>query len=393
MASLMSENNRLLGQVRMQTDASLANERSKSDFSFSQAQNAAEVSADSLVKKNRLRTDSAQIDERKLHDAKKEEARSSIDDQDLESEREMADSSLEQERRASDLMQKQERANADAAITKERRRTKLAAEALFSLERSNTDADLLKEREHVDSEAEHVASHLSVEVNAHTNTKTLMAVMSRDLKDPLNSILKLGETLQAFFISEKVVSPQIHRLLGMIRRNSSSMERLVADMLDLESLNEGNLSLNLAEEDLAEVLSECSHIFGIVANAKNIEFTTSCDASPLMATFDRDRILQVFSNLIQYAFTHTPNNRSIAIRAVDKGSHIEVSIVDDGDGTPAKEQAGIFDKAAQVTNLRLQKSGLGLYVCKGIVEAHGGTILFESNPGKGSTFRFTLPKA
>ncbi len=369
-----------LGSVRKKTDTSLANERIKTDASIAQEQDAAEKRADELVAKNRLQTDRAQTDERRQLDAKKEEARSSDEPHDLKSERDYDDSSLEQERIASDLAQKQERANSDAAIAKERRRIRLAAEALFALERDATDADLLGERDHVDSEAD-----------AHHETKAMMAVMSNNLKDPLDAISKLGETLQASLISEKIVSPQIYRLLGLIRRNSSVIERLVADLLDLESLSSGNLQLFLAQEKLNEVFDECSSIFGLVATTKNIKLTTSCSECPLVGTFDRDRILQVLSNLIQYALNHVPTNGTIAIGAIAKESQLEVSISYNGDGIPENEQAGIFDKFSQSTKLRGPKSGLGLHVCKGIVEAHGGTILVESNPSRGSTFRFTLP--
>ncbi|MEO5668330.1 MAG: HAMP domain-containing sensor histidine kinase [Bdellovibrionota bacterium] len=391
MESSNNEVTGLLGTVRKKTDTSLANERTKTDISLNREQNAAEMSADSLVSENRVHADQAQNDKRRLFDAKKEEARSSPDAQDLTSEREIADSSLEQERLVSDLAQKRERATSDAAVTKERRRLKLAAEALFVLERGATDADLLGERTIIDGEIELVATDLTNEVDAHNETKALMTVVSRDLKDPLDMIAKLGESLHASLVSEKIVSPEIHRLLGLIRRNSSSMERLVTDLLDLERLSTGNFPLNRTDEDVADVLMECTDIFGSIAMTKNIEITTNCSEQPLMGTFDRDRILQVLSNLIQNALRHTPNKGSIAITAVRRGSQVEISVVDSGKEIPTKKQVGIVDKFSQLHKLGRQGSGLGLHLCKGIVEAHGGNISIESELGTGNTYCFTLP--
>ncbi len=385
MQIIENEVNAALDSVRKKTDTSLATERTKTDESLLEVQTAAETQSDVSVAKQRIKSDQEQNAERKLSDEKKALSRASSDSSSLENEREIADANLEEERNANDLAQKNERAKTDAAITKERRSIKLAAEALFVLERGNTDADLLNEREHVDTEAD-----------AHKETRELMSVMSRDLKEPLNSILKLGEMLQASLVTEKVVSPQIHRLLGIIRRNSSEVEKMVADMLDLESLNEGTLSLNLSLDDMGEVLAECSEIFNVVAKAKNIEFSTNCGKKPLVSTFDRDRILQVLSNLIQHGLNRVQNNGSIEIGAAATRTHVEISVADNGKEISASEQLEMFNKFSDSTHkgkkdLHQKNLNLGLHVSKGIIEAHGGEITFESTADNGNTFLFTLP--
>jgi len=112
---------------------------------------------------------------------------------------------------------------------------------------------------------------------------------------------------------------------------------------------------------------------------------------PVLA--DPDRLFQVFSNLIGNAIKFTPEQGRIELRVVQRGDWLEFSVSDTGPGITIEDQAHLFDRFWQSRQHRHQGTGLGLYICRGIVEAHGGRIWVESEPGKGSTFRFTLPAA
>jgi signal transduction histidine kinase len=111
---------------------------------------------------------------------------------------------------------------------------------------------------------------------------------------------------------------------------------------------------------------------------------------PLLAKFDMDRMLQVVSNLLQNAIKFTPAGGSITIRAARRGAACIVAVSDTGIGIPANELSSIFERFRQLDKTDRAGLGLGLYISKWIVEAHGGRIWAESQAGAGSTFYFTL---
>jgi signal transduction histidine kinase len=110
---------------------------------------------------------------------------------------------------------------------------------------------------------------------------------------------------------------------------------------------------------------------------------------------DRDRIVQVLVNLLENALAVTPEGGRISMEAVDEDGHVEVSVRDTGPGIPAEDQERIFERfwRGEQTSSRPGGSGLGLAIARGIVEGHGGWIRVVSEPGRGATFRFTLPLA
>lgn len=111
------------------------------------------------------------------------------------------------------------------------------------------------------------------------------------------------------------------------------------------------------------------------------------------ATFDLNRVHQVISNLIGNALKHTPHSGSISLSAAQVKNDIEITVRDTGSGIPPDQHTRIFEKFSQLGNDTRQGLGLGLYIAKWIVEAHGGKIWTQTEPGGGATFKFTLPAA
>ncbi|MBC7541923.1 MAG: hypothetical protein H7338_04260 [Candidatus Sericytochromatia bacterium] len=126
---------------------------------------------------------------------------------------------------------------------------------------------------------------------------------------------------------------------------------------------------------------------------QGLQLDLSLPADLRLVVADRERTLQVLSNLIGNAIKFTPAGGTISVRVMGQGAVVCVSVRDTGSGIPADRQALVFDRFWQAEKSRRQGAGLGLAISKGIVEAQGGTIWVESMVGAGSTFSFTLPVA
>ncbi len=112
---------------------------------------------------------------------------------------------------------------------------------------------------------------------------------------------------------------------------------------------------------------------------------------PILAEIDHDRVLQVLSNLTGNALKFAPNGGIIKLSAQKKANEVEISVTDSGPGIPEQKKAQIFDRFSQLRTNDRRGLGLGLFISKWMVEAHKGRIWVTSEPGKGSTFTFTLP--
>jgi signal transduction histidine kinase len=128
------------------------------------------------------------------------------------------------------------------------------------------------------------------------------------------------------------------------------------------------------------------------ADAKGVILSAEVSLQELSVLADHDRIGHVFSNLIGNAVRHTPTGGSITLGAQAVDSSVRFTVADTGTGIPKEYQERIFEKFYQVPESGPRGTGLGLYIAKEIVRAHGGDIGVESEPGKGSTFWFTLPR-
>jgi signal transduction histidine kinase len=170
------------------------------------------------------------------------------------------------------------------------------------------------------------------------------------------------------------------------------MERLVRDLLDFGTLEDGRLRVAAEREDVRGLITHAVDAFNAVAAASFVSLSGDLPPDPVIASCDPHRILQVLSNLIHNAIKFTPKGGSIRVRAARKGAGCIVSVSDTGIGIPDHELTSIFQRFRQLSATDRTGLGLGLYISMWIIEAHSGRIWAESQVGKGTTFYFTIPE-
>jgi signal transduction histidine kinase len=177
-----------------------------------------------------------------------------------------------------------------------------------------------------------------------------------------------------------------------IRGAAERMARLTDDLLDMVGMDSGHLSLQLERTDAREVVAEALAMFDATAAEHGIDL--SIEALPdVKISCDRQRVLQVLSNLIGNALKLSTDGSSITVEGTVSGSSLLLSVSDEAGGIRPEERGHIFERFWQGSNAGRRGTGLGLYITKGLVEAQGGHIWVASTPGRGTTFHFTVPLA
>ncbi|MBN2433311.1 MAG: response regulator [Acidobacteria bacterium] len=207
-----------------------------------------------------------------------------------------------------------------------------------------------------------------------------------DLRAPVHSILGLVDLLR----EDLPITGQQQHLLDLIMRSAEKINNLISEFLDLGKLEQGRLKLNRQPLDLVSLARQAAGDFRPMAQRKRISLTVDAEQPELPLQADPERIDQVFSNLLQNALKFSPRGSTVTIRLERRGEVVRVSVSDQGPGLPPGELETIFRKYMQ-TALRDGGVGLGLYVCKTIVDAHHGRIWAENNTRGGATFIFELP--
>jgi signal transduction histidine kinase/CheY-like chemotaxis protein len=216
---------------------------------------------------------------------------------------------------------------------------------------------------------------------------TVLAVVSHDLRNPLNAI-----QLKAHLISRSPDS-QRRREGDFIARRASEMDRLIQDLLDISSIEAGRLRLEKSRQAVLQMLKDAFAVWESQAAQKSLGLAWECPgADELALDCDPNRILQVLNNLIGNAIKFTEPGGSIQVRVEPRADEICFSVTDSGPGIPEADLPQIFDRFTRASKGARPGTGLGLSIAKGIVEAHGGRIWAETQAGVGSTFYFTLPR-
>lgn len=220
-----------------------------------------------------------------------------------------------------------------------------------------------------------------------------VASISHELRTPLASIKGFAELLR----KGKAVDPAVQR--EFLTRMIHEVDRLMAlvnDLLDMSRMESGRLELTLVDVDLAEVISETFKTLGTLADQKGIPLRSSLPDEPIIVRADRLRLEQVLINLVGNAIKFTDGPKPVLVASESAADHVLVKVIDQGPGIPEEEIPRLFDKFYQVTRSAKRAAkgtGLGLYISRLIVEAHGGHIGVITELGKGSTFYFTLPRS
>ena len=218
----------------------------------------------------------------------------------------------------------------------------------------------------------------------------LIANVSHELRTPLGLI---NISCSSLLMDDVEFDRDTQRnFLSSIEEEVGKLERIVENLLDLGRVEGGLLRLEKQPTDLAELARNVIRAMKTLSTQHSFE--CNIVSEPLMATVDAKRIEQVLRNLLDNAIKYSPNGGKISIQASLEKSQILISVTDQGIGIPADVWDKVFDRfyrAENVITLRMRGAGLGLSVCQGIVEAHGGLIWVESQPGVGSIFCLTLP--
>jgi signal transduction histidine kinase len=226
----------------------------------------------------------------------------------------------------------------------------------------------------------------------------MLAVVAHDLRNPLNTIV-MGSELALEMAAQEPAGSAGVRQFEIIRRTARHMNRLIQDLLDASRLDSGNLELEKAALQPADLLREASDMLAPLAAQSRIAFRTQSAADLPTMCADRGRLLQVLSNLVGNALKFTPEGGVITVAAqpgddvAAASLHITFSVQDTGCGIPADQLPHIFARGWQARRGDRRGIGLGLAIASGIVQAHGGRIWAESVVGEGSRFIFTVPAA
>ena len=220
-----------------------------------------------------------------------------------------------------------------------------------------------------------------------------IAKASHELRTPLTSIKGAMDYLSTKFSLGLKSDKDINDLIiffDVIKKNADRLVKMVNDTLDLERIESGIFDIHLSYFNLIPHIKEVVTSFHSVASEKKVAFKIIAKPD-VFITADEDRIRQVLINLISNALKMSPANSEILITVADSEKTATVSIKDEGPGIPVEEHEKIFEKF--YTRGVKDGTGLGLTICKGIIEAHHGEIKVANNEGeKGSTFYVTLPK-
>ena len=218
-----------------------------------------------------------------------------------------------------------------------------------------------------------------------------LAMVSHELRAPLSSIKGSAATLlQSGVAMDPAAAAQFHRI---IEQQSDHMQDLITDLLDVARIEAGTLSISPQPIGVEELVEAARGIFLSGHTGSDVQIDLPPDLPLVMA--DRRRIVQVLLNLLSNAVRHSLDDSTVRLSAQRSGVEVEIQVADQGEGIAAERLPKLFSKFSRSpaeAGSGAAESGLGLAICKGIVEAHGGRIRAESDgPGRGAQFSFSLP--
>ncbi|MES2960181.1 MAG: PAS domain S-box protein [Pseudomonadota bacterium] len=220
-----------------------------------------------------------------------------------------------------------------------------------------------------------------------------LATLSHELRTPLSAIVGWTQVLKR--AGQDAKPEDIERAVAVIDRNARAQVQLIDDLLDLSKVLSGKIRLDLQQISLSDVVKAAIDSAMPAADAKDIRLKQLLDPTPVTVTADTGRLQQVVWNLLTNAIKFTPKGGQVQVLLQRVNSHIELSVSDTGIGIPPNFLPQVFDRFAQMdssTTRSFGGLGLGLAICKQLVELHGGSIRAASQgEGRGATFFIELP--
>ena len=350
--------------TRDETDAKLQEERSRTDEELLDRSHALGEDADLVIRKARERAQAVLDLARRRED---EQVR-------MHGTSTRAAAALTEERRVEDSALRREHAVADRAIEVERDRRRLALTQLLALERRDTNVTLDAERASADD---------AVRVR-----DDLLAQVSHDLRGMLAAVSINAAVIASF---PNVEEPLVITRAETIMRVTAQMGQLIADLVDVASMDSGQLRLARGSGDIVELVRDILDAHGAVAKANEIQLSAKLPQGPVLASVDMPRVSRVLLNLVTNAIKFTPAGGSVEIAVRSTEREVEICVSDTGPGVPIEEREAIFERFRQLPGANRSGVGLGLYIARTIVTAHGGSITVEDAPEGGASFVVRLP--
>ena len=223
----------------------------------------------------------------------------------------------------------------------------------------------------------------------HTKSEFL-SIVSHEFRTALTGIQGFSELIRDGGLD----ADEVRSYGGYIFNDADRVNRLIGDMLDLDRMESGRMTMRAADVDINDIVMEA--IARAVPSAATVEFKSDLDPRLPIVTGDRDRLIQVLSNLVNNAVKYSPEGGTVTLTTRVDGGLTLVSVTDTGIGIPQDEIGHVFERFRRVHSGPAQAipgTGLGLTIVKQIVEMHGGKIWVESALGHGSSFHFTIPLA
>lgn len=211
----------------------------------------------------------------------------------------------------------------------------------------------------------------------------ILAIVSHDLRTPLTAV-----AMGADLLVEAGVRPELERAVRAIANAAERMRHLADDLVNRQQLEDGHIEIVKTAVECKELVAVALDLHREKARVKGIELRSEVSRAGEVKV-DRERVLQVLSNIIGNALKFTPAGGSITVRAASSDGAMRFEIEDTGVGIARDQVPHLFDKFYQ--GEKREAGSVGLYICKRIIEAHGGSMGVESVVGRGSTFWFTCP--
>jgi PAS domain S-box-containing protein len=253
--------------------------------------------------------------------------------------------------------------------------------------------DVTSVREAQDKLGEALESQRAANANLEKldRTKTeFLSIVSHEFRTALTGIQGFSELIR----DGGLEAEEVRAYGGYIFNDADRVNRLIGDMLDLDRMESGRMTIRTADVDINEILSDA--IVRAGSSATTVEFKADLDPRLPIVLGDRDRLIQVVSNLVNNAIKYSPDGGNVTLSSRADSGFALVSVTDTGLGIPPDEISHVFERFRRVRSGAAQSipgTGLGLTIVKQIVEMHGGKIWVESAVGHGSSFHFTIPLA
>ncbi|SFP89656.1 cell wall metabolism sensor histidine kinase WalK [Salibacterium halotolerans] len=221
--------------------------------------------------------------------------------------------------------------------------------------------------------------------------REFVANVSHELRTPLTTMRSYLEALEDGAMEDENLGP---RFLQVTQNETERMIRLVNDLLQLSKMDSDDLTLTFETEDLVELLQQMTERFEMITKDRNLHFSKMIPDHPLYVDIDKDKVMQVFDNIVSNAVKYSPDGGTIKVKVTPGPRTVNVEITDEGVGIPKESQPKVFDRFYRVDKARARNlggTGLGLAIAKELIESHQGFISIDSEWQQGTTVAVTLP--